>query len=249
VAGVKVDFFNGETLVLRRGEERVLEEAAKRRLMVDLHGCPKPSGEERRYPNEISREGVRGLELNFMSEGPLTPSHNAALPFTRGIVGPADYTPVTFAPDHLGQTTVAQQLACAVAIISPIQVFTAFPEEILSHPMPAVTAFLKAVPAVWDESRVLPCSKIGDLAVLARRSGTAWFVAGINGGPSRHLVIPTDFLSPKKRPGILLCDGATPLGVRARKLEVNHDSRLEVDLAAGGGFVLWLPAPAQKQNK
>ena len=240
VAGVKVDFFNGETLALRRGEERVLRESAKRRLMVDIHGCPEPTGEDRRYPNQLSREGIRGLELNFMSEGPLTPSHDAALPFTRCVVGPADFTPLTFSAAHLGATTVAHQLACAVTIVSPLLVFTAFPEEMLHHPEPQVTTFLKAVPSVWDETRVLPCSKIGDLAVLARRHGESWFVAGVNGGPARRLTIDTAFLPPGRHTAILLGDGPKPTDVRARKVSVTAGADLEVEMAAGGGFVLWL---------
>ncbi len=43
----------------------------------------------------MTREGVRGMELNIMNE-PIPAWHNAALPFTRFIMGPADYTPGFF---------------------------------------------------------------------------------------------------------------------------------------------------------
>lgn len=237
-AGIKVDFFNSEDLVTRRGEVAVLGEAAKRKLLVDLHGCPKPTGEARTFPNELTREGVRGLELNFMSEGPLSPRHNAALPFTRYVVGHGDYTPVTFQPGHLGGTTIAHQLATAVVTTSPLQVLNEIPSNVLQHPIPEVPAFLKALPTVWDETRVLPGSKIGELAVLARRRGDCWFVAAVNGGAARNYQLPLTFLSSSKWTATLLTDGAeSPLSVSSRHEQVTSGSSLNFKLLAGGGFV------------
>jgi alpha-glucosidase len=40
---------------------------------------------------------------------------------------------------------------------------------------------LKTIPAVWDETRVLPSSRIGELALIARRSGDHWYLAALNG--------------------------------------------------------------------
>ncbi len=240
VAGVKVDFFDSEALEYRRGEEAVLREAARRRLMVNFHGCPKPTGESIRYPNEITREAVRGLELNYMTEAKLPPSHNAALPFTRYVAGPGDYTPVTFLADHLYGTTVAQQLATAVCLTSPMLIINAFPEEILNHKVPAVTAFLKAVPSVWDETRVLPGSKIGDLAVMARRSGDRWFVAAMNGGGARTYTLTGDFLGGKTMGGSLIVDGGSPTEVTSREITLGPGKAEEIALAPGGGFVVML---------
>jgi alpha-glucosidase len=36
---------------------------------------------------------------------------------------------------------------------------------------------MKDIPAVWDETIVLPGSEIGELAAYARRKGNNWFVA------------------------------------------------------------------------
>jgi len=64
IKGVKVDFMNGEGIRQIDFNTHLLKNAARRRLLVNLHGCQKPTGEIRTYPNEITREGVRGIELN-----------------------------------------------------------------------------------------------------------------------------------------------------------------------------------------
>jgi len=108
-----------------------LKECALRSLMVNFHGCQSPSGESYTYPNEITREGIRGLELNKMSEGPITSYHNALLPFTRLAVGHGDYTPLSFV--NPGNTTFAHQLATMVAFNSPLQVVAEDPEILLHN--------------------------------------------------------------------------------------------------------------------
>ena len=243
--GIKLDFFNAEDLATRRGEEAVLREAAKRRLMCDIHGCPKPTGESRTYPNELSREGVRGLELNFMSEGPLPPRHDAALPFSRYVVGPGDYTPVTFQPGHMGATTVAHQVAMAVALTSPIFVLNEIPSNVYDHPVREVAEILKSLPSVWDETRVLPASKIGDLAVLARRRGNEWFVAAVNGGAAREYRLELDFLATGEWNVTMLADGDdSPLAVKGRHERVASTGVLKFKLLAGGGFVAMFKSAA-----
>ena len=210
-AGVKIDFMNSEALDWITFDGRVLREAALRKLLVDLHGCQKPSGESRTYPNEVTREGVRGMELNRITEGYLTkqrekgvdvskrqyvpggenqnlpPSHNAALPFTRCVVGQADYTPIGFS--RPGETTWTHQIATAYLITSPLLVMAEHPQRLFDEPRLAkVVPFLEAFPVSWDETRVLEGSRIGELAAFARRKGSVWYVAMANGTPNLKLV-------------------------------------------------------------
>jgi alpha-glucosidase len=242
VSGIKVDFMNGEDLRVVRFNEALLREAARRRLLVNFHGCGKPTGERRTYPNELTREAVRGLELNrpSMREGKLPPSHNAALPFTRWVVGHADYTPFTVQADRLGPTTVAHQLATWIALDSPLQFLAEDPARLLDRPgMAALLEILRSAPAVWDETRVLPPSRIGELAVLARRRGSAWFVAVLNGrGQARELTIRPDFLD-RARPADIVAD--KPGGPRAEfvatRRTLDPARPLDIRLAAGGGWV------------
>lgn len=236
--GLKVDFINGEDVFRRSGEEAVLREAARHRLLINFHGCVKPTGEARTWPNELTREGVRGLELNFMNgrEPPITADHNAALPFTRYILGPADYTPLTFLEERMNGTTLAHQLATCVAFTSPLLCYNAFPERMLNHPTLEIAALLKAIPATWDETRVLPGSEIGKLAILARRKGSDWFIAGLNG--LEENACEFDLKDFGCQSATLLRDGTTPSSAVAERFQVSRPFSLE--LAPCGGFVLWL---------
>lgn len=248
-AGVKFDFFNGESLQEVLLIENVLRHAAKRHLLVNLHGVGKSTGEYRTYPNLLTREGIRGLELNRMNEGPITPSHNASLPFTRFVVGPADYTPLTIQPSRMGKTTIAHQLATLVCFDSPLQTIAEHPENILVLKDARLRQLIEEVPAVWDETLVLPKSRIGRLAVMARRCDDDWFVAGINGGPATNCKVDLGFLPARKRDGLLVTDQSN--GTYFADVEnqvVSAHSKLSFRLAEGGGFVLWLPSAMEMQQ-
>ena len=179
-AGIKVDFMDSESKEMIDFDLKLLEESAKRKLLVIFHGCQKPSGEQYTYPNEITREGIRGVELNKMREGYITAAHNAALPFTRFVVGNGDYTPLTFTVP--GETSFAHQLATLVCFTSAVQVIAEDPELLLtnSHITPAA-GLIKNMPTVWDETLVLEPSEIGKLAVIARRQGSKWYIGVLNG--------------------------------------------------------------------
>ena len=67
-------------------------------------------------------------------------------------------TPTTFNPEMLKGTTFALQLATAVCYTSPVMLYADKPALYLKSP--AVDVF-KAIPSVWDETRVLAGSAIG----------------------------------------------------------------------------------------
>ena len=98
--------------------------------MVNFHGANKPTGEPRTWPNELIREGVRGMESSRLRE---RARHNATLPFTRFLAGHADYTPVHFG-DRRGDTTWAHQIATAVVFTEPLLTYGAHPKTILETP-------------------------------------------------------------------------------------------------------------------
>ncbi len=242
VVGVKVDFFDAEDLATRRGEEAVLRESAKRQLMINFHGCPKATGETRTYPNEVTREGIRGIELNFIRrEGLLTPEHNAALPFTRLAVGHGDYTPLTFQPGHIGDVTIAHQLATCILYTSPMQIMNAIPTNLIHYPIKEVTDLMKSMPTVWDETRVLPGSEIGELAVMARRSGDSWYVGALNGGDAKEYDLDLNFLGEGTYEALLLHDHeVSNLVVTPQTFTTKATEKRIISLAAGGGFTLRL---------
>ena len=177
--GIKIDFMNSEARAIIDFEHTVLREAAKRKLMVNFHGCHTSTGEYITYPNELTREGVRGNELNIMGR-PLPASHNAALPFTRFLMGPADFTPLAFS--QAGNTTWTHQLATAFLFDSPLFAMAEDPAFILNTPgLNPIVPLLKRLPVVWDETRVLSQSEIGKTVLILRRHGATWFLIALNG--------------------------------------------------------------------
>ena len=109
--------------------EDILADAAERQLMINFHGATKPTGMERTYPNEMTREGIRGLESSGANQ-----RHNSILPFTRMFAGHADYTPVTFGTSKLTATgtTYAHQLALGGLFTSAVTNFAFSPDQIAS---------------------------------------------------------------------------------------------------------------------
>ena len=96
VKGVKTDFLDRQDQWIVCWYERVCRAAAKHHVMVNFHGAFKPTGTERTWPNNLTREGIRGNEmLKFSAQ--ITPAHCATLPFTRFLLGPGDFTPGGFA--------------------------------------------------------------------------------------------------------------------------------------------------------
>jgi alpha-glucosidase len=57
VAGIKVDFMNRDDQLMMNFYERVLEETAKRHMVVNFHGTCKSTGSGRTYPNLLTRRG------------------------------------------------------------------------------------------------------------------------------------------------------------------------------------------------
>ena len=182
VAGVKIDFFSGDNQANMDYCQDLLESAARHHLLVNFHGAPIPRGWQRTYPNLLSTEGVYGAEWynNVATFTNKAASHNATLPFTRNVIGPMDYTPCAFSDSqHPHITSKGHELALTVLFESGLQHLADRPESFLAQPK-EVQAFLGELPSVWDETRFLS-GYPGKSAVLARRSGSTWYVAGING--------------------------------------------------------------------
>ena len=236
-AGVKVDYMDSESKKMIDFYTDVLKDAAEFRLMVNFHGANKPTGESRTWPNEVTREGIKGLEYNKWSA--LPPGHYASLPFTRLVAGHGDFTPCTFNPEMLKGTTFALQLASAICFTSPVMHYADKPELYLNSPAADV---IKAIPSTWGRTLVLPGSKIGDLAAFARlRSRSFWFVGIINGGGERTYELDLSFLGSGHYRCVQLADNPDRPDDLVRSVTtVTPEQKIQVRMNAGGGFVAML---------
>ena len=201
VAGVKIDFFSGDNQMNMDYCIDLLECAARHHLLVNFHGAPIPRGWQRTYPNLLSTEGVYGAEWynNVPTFTNQAASHNATLPFTRNVVGPMDYTPCAFSDSqHPHITSKAHELALTVLFESGLQHLADKPESYLAQPQ-AVQDFFTELPTVWDETRFV-VGYPGKSAVLARRFGHSWYVAGINGlDEAQTFSLDLSFIKPSDR--------------------------------------------------
>ena len=239
VAGAKIDFFDHEHKDVVELYEACLRDAAEFHQVVDFHGANKPAGESRTWPNELTREAIRGMEARKIERA----GHDATLPFTRMLAGHADYTPMVFS-ERRNDTTWAHQIATALSFTSPLLVYGGHPKSILENPAVDV---IKSIPSVWDETRVLPGSEIGEVSALARRSGDTWFVAIMNGATGRTVDVPLSFLGAAKYDGVLVRDSEeSPAAVRVDKAVQSRGESLRVALRAGGGFVAKLTKGTQR---
>jgi alpha-glucosidase len=231
VVGAKIDFFDHEAKEIIDLYQSLLRESAEHKLMVEFHGANKPAGECRQWPNEMSREAVRGLEYRNMET---RATHNTTLPFTRFLAGHADYTPMHFG-DRRKETSWAHQIASAVIFTSPLLILGAHPANILANP---AVDLIKTIPSVWDETIVLPVSHIGEVAAFARRRGKNWFVAIMNGPEAKSVEIPLSFVGSALREGMLVKDlRDDPAAVEIEHRSLKKSDSLKIDMRPGGGFI------------
>ena len=232
VVGVKIDFFSGDNQANMDYCQDLLESAARHHLLVNFHGAPIPRGWQRTYPNLLSTEGVYGAEWynNVPHFTKKAASHNATLPFTRNVIGPMDYTPCAFSDSqHPHITTHAHELALTVLFESALQHLADRPESFLSQPQ-TVQDFLGQLPTAWDETRYVS-GYPGESVVLARRHGTTWYVAGINGTDNEcTLAVPLGFV--KGKDITLFADGNPWM--------ISHPNKLPKQMTCKprGGFVM-----------
>ena len=234
VAGVKIDFFSGDNQMNMDYCLDLLESAARHHLLVNFHGAPIPRGWQKTWPNLLSTEGVYGAEWynNVPTFTDKAASHNTTLPFTRNVIGPMDYTPCAFSDSqHPHITSLAHELALTVLYESGLQHLADRPESFLAQPK-EVQDFLGQLPTVWDETRYVS-GYPGESAVLARRSGNTWYVAGINGKDAPQ-ILKTNLSFMGKGSVQMFVDDASG------KWQISTISKLpsQVECQPRGGFVM-----------
>ncbi len=230
VKGVKYGFVNVGSQHWTAWLHEAIRKAAAHHLMVDIHDEFRNTGYQRTYPNLMTCEGVGG------NEGFPTPVHNATLPFTRFLTGPADYT-YCWNSSRL-KVTKAHQLALSTIFFSPWQ-FLFWYDQPAGVPDEPALDYWRHLPTTWDETLVVQ-GEIGRRAVVARRKGKEWFVGAISpvGG---KLQIPLTFLAPgKKFTAEIYSDNPDTKGIQIEKRTVDAKTLLYADIVANGGQAIRL---------
>jgi len=216
LAGVKIDFLNRDDQDMVNWYEKITRAAALRHLLVDFHGAFKPTGMIRTYPNQITAKAFWATNTTNGVRAS-RPEHKTTLPFTRLALGPGDFTPGGFLNTPLAQFQPVQQtgparkgskppptrpkckaraarIALFVCFDSPVCCVCDHPSHIKDQPG---ADFLKMVPTVWDDTKVLDAD-VGRHLGMVRRSGKDWFLGALTDQSRRSISIKLDFLGPGK---------------------------------------------------
>lgn len=239
LSGIKYGFVNVGNQHWTTWLHDAIRKAGEACLMIDIHDEYRLTGNQRTWPNVMTVEGIRGNEEMPEAE------HNCALPFTRYLCGPGDYTPCWY--NGRVKNTRAHQLALAAVTFSPWEFLFWYdsPQSFKNDPE---LDFWRQIPTVWDDTRVIN-AKIGVYATLARRSNKTWFVGSINAVERRTLPITLSFLTPGTSYTAHIYSDGAPDGSDRTKVTcstriVTAADTLLADMAANGGHAIHL-VPAQ----
>lgn len=250
IKGFKIDFWEHDNQRMNALMEDAAEMCAKYNLMIDFHGCSKPSGFNRTWPNCVTFEGVRGMEYSVIWPTAYFTmvENNLTYPFIRQLSGPCDITPGAMVNKKLGEAqkgtqdsegTRAHQLALLLTTYSPLGCLCDSPTRYnASEENRTCISFMGRFPTVWDETVVIDAA-LGQRIVVARRKGQDWYVAGINGSAARQMTLPLGFLGSGEWSVDLIKDAADSDEYPEKFVHESYDltsSSLDIRMASAGGF-------------
>jgi len=258
---IGAEYLDGQYMVRHYRKVAIL--AAQYHIMLDAHEPIKDTGEQRTWPNFMSREGARGQEYNAWSpDGGNPPNHDVNLVFTRFLSGPFDFTPgviqVTYPqyrPHNRVHTTAVKQLAMYVDFYSPLQMAADLPENYEKYR--DLFQFIIDVPADWEETHMLN-GEIGEYVTLARkqRGGEDWFIGSMTNEKRRDYDLPLTFLDRNKTYVAEIYRDAddadwqtNPMAYKIERQLVTGDSTLSLHLAPGGGEAIRLKPATEAEQK
>lgn len=256
IGGVKMDYMNRADQAMVNIFEKVAIETAKRNLLIDFHGAYKPVGLNRKYPNVVNYEGVKGMEHDKLGSTSITPSHDVNILFTRMVAGPMDYTPgamhnaaygnfKNIPSEPMSQGTRAHQAAMYVLYDAPIQMLADNPVAYMQED--AYTKFITSIPTTWDTTIAID-GKIGQYAITARKKDNKWYIGAMSDWSKRDMQVTLSFIDDKKYSVTILADGinADKHGgdYKLTSTSAAKGDSLKISMNNGGGWVAIL-SPAE----
>ncbi len=250
VKGMMVDFMNRDDQEMIRIQEEILRKAAEHKLFIQFHGASKPSGLSRTYPNEFTREGTLNYEVyKWDNDRQMGADHDIMMPFTRLIAGPADYHLGGFrsVPEKdfkvhysrpLVTSTRCHMLGMYIVLESYLNMVCDYPEAYKGQPG---FDFLKGIPTVWDETKVLS-AEVAEYIVTARRKGYEWYIGSINNSEKRSVDVDLEFIGDGEFELVSLQDAddtdRNPDNLVISKRNITKKDKLTLNLASSGGAVM-----------
>jgi alpha-glucosidase len=256
LSGLMIDFMDRDDQEMVNIQNEMLRKAATYHLHVQFHGAYKPTGLHRTYPNEFTREGTLNYEINKWDAKGLPPEHDIMIPFTRMLAGSTDYHLGGFRavprdkfvrqytrPLMLG--TRCHMLALYVVLESYLGLVSDYP---LAYEGEPGFDFIKSVPTVWDETKVVD-SKVGEYVIIARRKGSDWYLGAITNQSARTINVSLGFLKEGNFEAHSYLDAsdseANPNHIQEVTKIMTSAENIQLLLSSGGGMA----ARFKKLNK
>ena len=230
IKGIKADFFNSENQTTIKLYNKIYEKCAKYKLLANLHGSNKPTGERRTYPNVINREAIYGEELSSTKA-----SQMVIQSYVRGLVGPTDFTPYIY-PSGGSDTTMAQQLAYSVIYESGMTCFASTIDE-YKKLSPELKQYFYAYPTAWNDSLYLSGSAGVDMTVARESRDGRWYIGGITTAAKTEKVT-LDFLEEGESYIAYIYTDNGKRNVVYEEKTVTKGDIINASLSENGGFAI-----------
>lgn len=250
LSGMMVDFMDRDDQQMVNIQTEILQKAASHHLHIQFHGAYKPTGLNRTYPNEFTREGVMNDEYDKWDKI-ITPDHDLNVAFTRLLAGSTDY--------HLGgfralpvdkfiaqdkkpyvMGTRCHMLALYIVFENYLPMVADCPDAYINAPGFEV---IEQMPGTWDETHVVDA--VPDKFVsIARRKGNKWYIGTITNNAARKISLNCSFLQKGTYTAEIYNDAADANENANHLIKnikiVNNNTILNLTLAPGGGNVILL---------
>lgn len=249
IKGMMIDFLDRDDQQMVNIQTEMLQKAAAHHLHIQFHGAYKPTGLNRTYPNEFTREGTRNYEVDKWDAKGLSPDHDINMPFTRMLAGSTDYHLGGFRavlqkdfktqytrPLVLG--TRCHMLAMYVVLENYLQMVCDYPAAYENQPG---FEFIKSIPTTWNETKVLD-AKVCEYVTIARRNNKDWYVGTITNHEPRELNVPLTFLDKGNYTAEIYSDAndvlMNPNNLIKEIKQVTNKDMVTLKIASGGGEVI-----------
>ncbi|CAN5795839.1 glycoside hydrolase family 97 protein [soil metagenome] len=252
IKGMMVDFLDRDDQEMVNIQEHILKTAAEHKLFIQFHGAYKPTGMQRTYPNEFTREGTYNYENNKWLPNGISPDHDLNIVFTRVLAGATDYHLGGFravSPDKFKtQFTRPLMVGTRCHMLAMYVVLEGYLSMVADYPAAyegeAGFKFIQDVPTTFDET-IVPLAELHKYVTIARRKNEDWYIGTINSTEARTINLPLQFLPPGNYKAEIYSDDTTKDITDPNQLTIvtksltNKDS-ITIDLAAGGGQAIRL---------
>jgi alpha-glucosidase len=239
-----VDFMDRDDQEMVNIQNEILQRATKHRLHIQFHGAYKPTGIQRTWPNEFTREGTLNYEVDKWDKT-VTTAHDLNIVFTRLLAGVTDYHLGVFRAvsenkfevhyvKPLVMGTRCHMLAMYVVLESYLWLVCDYPEAYEGQPG---FEFIRKVPTAWDKTKVLD-AKVSEYIIFAREKDGAWYLGSITDAP-RDKTFSLSFLPEGKFFAEIYTDVPEfPNALKKEIRDVSSDTNITIQLEQGGGMVM-----------